>query len=77
MRPKFPRIFAAECKRISWINTAGDDTHESFVFVWLRSWNLFNFQYIRRAVLMRDNRFHQWLVLGEYEMRKEHQNRDT
>src|SRR6266545_1801333 len=64
MRSKFARVFAAERKRISWINAARDHTHQRFVFVWLRSWHFFKFQHFRCAILMRDHGLHHWLFVG-------------
>src|SRR4029077_21023974 len=43
VRAEFARIFPAERERVCWIDAAGNHAHESFIFVRLRSRDLFKF----------------------------------
>src|SRR5207248_10948331 len=61
MRPELLRIFPRDNERVGRIHAARDHADEDFVLLWLGPWRVFILEYVRPAVLMRDDRFHRWL----------------
>ena len=76
VRAEFLCVFAAERERVSWINTARDYAHECFIVLRLRSRHLFELQHVRRAILVRDYRFHHRFFVGACAVTKS-ENRDA
>ena len=74
MRPEFPGVLAAEGERIGWIDPACNYAHENFIFLGLWARHFFELQHLRRAILMRDYRFHHRLFVRADEVNRERQS---
>ena len=77
MGPELPSVLATEGERIGWIDATRNYAHERFIFLGLRPRHFFELQQLRRAILVRDYRFHHPLFVRAYVVNGEnYQKRD-